>query len=146
QGHRGNRDGGSPSPQNKGLGEMPRFSVIALVFGSGLFLLTFELTRRRRLIEKYAILWFATAVIIVIVAVVPGALDFIADALGISYAPAALLLVAFIFSLAVTLHLSMVLSRVTRQLTLLAQEHAILQSRVETRDSRVDDSHNDSPA
>lgn len=107
---------------------MPRYALIAVLAGLVLFALTTELTRRRRLSERYSILWFATAIGVFVVGIIPGALDWIAGVLGIAYAPAALLLVAFLFALALILHLSMVVSHLTEQTTRLAQTVAILRS------------------
>lgn len=111
---------------------MPQYALTAVIAGIILFAVTTELTRRRRLSERYSILWFATAVGIFAVGVIPGALDGISSLLGIAYAPAALLLVAFLFALALILHLSMVVSHLTEQTTRLAQTVAIL--RAEIRD------------
>jgi hypothetical protein len=67
-------------------------------------------------------------VVIFGVAAIPGALDFVAKTLGIAYAPSALLLVAFVFVLALILHLSMVISRLSAQTARLAQTVAILRA------------------
>jgi hypothetical protein len=107
---------------------MMRITLITAVGAIALFILTLELTRRRRLSEKYSILWFATSVAIFGVAAIPGALDFVAETLGIAYAPSALLLVAFVFVLALILHLSMVISRLSAQTARLAQTVAILRA------------------
>jgi hypothetical protein len=107
---------------------MMRITLITAVGAIVLFILTLELTRRRRLSEKYSILWFATSVVIFGVAAIPGALDFVAKTLGIAYAPSALLLVAFVFVLALILHLSMVISRLSAQTARLAQTVAILRA------------------
>ena len=105
-----------------------RITLITAVGAIALFILTLELTRRHRLSEKYSILWFATSVAIFGVAAIPGALDFVAETLGIAYAPSALLLVAFVFVLALILHLSMVISRLSAQTARLAQTVAILRA------------------
>jgi hypothetical protein len=107
---------------------MMRITLITAVGAIALFILTLELTRRRRLSEKYSILWFATSVAIFGIAAIPGALDFVARTLGIAYAPSALLLVAFVFVLALILHLSMVISRLSAQTARLAQTVAILRA------------------
>lgn len=116
---------------------MAQYALVAVLAGIALFALTTELTRRRRLSERYSILWFATAVGVFAVGIIPGFLDLIAQVLGIAYAPAALLLVAFLFSLALILHLSMVVTRLTDQVTRLAQTIAILQA--ESRAARPKD-------
>ena len=105
-----------------------RITLITAVGAIALFIITLELTRRRRLSEKYSILWFATSVVIFGIAAIPGALDFVAETLGIAYAPSALLLVAFVFVLALILHLSMVISRLSAQTARLAQTVAILRA------------------
>lgn len=107
---------------------MMRITIITALGAVALFGITLELTRRRRLSEKYSILWFATSVVIFAVAAIPGALDFVARTLGIAYAPSALLLVAFVFVLALILHLSMVISRLSRETTRLAQELATIRA------------------
>ena len=107
---------------------MLRITLLTALGAVFLFLLTLELTRRRRLSERYSILWFATAVVVFGVAMIPGVLDFVARTLGIAYAPSALLLVALVFVLALILHLSMVISRLTAQTARLAQTVAILKT------------------
>jgi hypothetical protein len=107
---------------------MMRITLLTAVGAVILFIITLELTRRRRLSEKYSILWFATAVAIFGIAIIPGALDFVAKTLGIAYAPSALLLVALVFVLALILHLSMVISRLSNQTARLAQTVAILRA------------------
>ncbi len=107
---------------------MMRITIIAAAAAILLFGLTMELTRRRRLSEKYSILWFATAVSVLAIALIPGLLDGIAGALGIAYAPSALLLVALMFALALLLHLSMVVSRLSIQTARLAQTVGVLRA------------------
>ncbi len=107
---------------------MMRITIIAAAAAILLFGLTMELTRRRLLSEKYSILWFATAVSVLAIALIPGMLDGIALALGIAYAPSALLLVALMFVLALLLHLSMVVSRLSIQTAQLAQTVGVLRA------------------
>ncbi len=107
---------------------MMRITIIAAAAAILLLGLTIELTRRRRLSEKYSILWFATAVAVLAIALIPGLLDGIAGALGIAYAPSALLLVALMFALALLLHLSMVVSRLSIQTARLAQTVGVLRA------------------
>ncbi len=106
---------------------MMRITIIAAAAAILLFGLTMELTRRL-LSEKYSILWFATAVSVLAIALIPGMLDGIALALGIAYAPSALLLVVLMFVLALLLHLSMVVSRLSIQTARLAQTVRVLRA------------------
>ncbi len=120
---------------------MTRITIITALAAIGLFGITLELTRRRRLAERYSILWFATALVVLGIAVIPGVLDFVAGILGIAYAPPALLLVFLTFVLTLILHLSMVISRLSAQTARLAQTFAITRSEVASmREDRPTDS------
>jgi hypothetical protein len=107
-----------------------RIQIVAIIITGGLFFLVFELVRRRRLMERYALLWlFATAVLLGL-ALWRGLLERVASAVGIVYAPSALFAVAFGFVLALLLHFSLVISRLADQNKVLAQKLGMLQERV----------------
>jgi hypothetical protein len=109
-----------------------RIQIVAVALTGGLFFLVFELVRRRRLMERYALLWlFATAVLLGL-AVWRGLLEVVASTVGIVYAPSALFAVAFGFVLALLLHFSLVISRLADQNKVLAQKLGMLQERVAT--------------
>jgi hypothetical protein len=109
-----------------------RIQIVAVAVTGGLFFLVFELVRRRRLMERYALLWlFATAVLLGL-AIWRGLLEKISGAVGIAYAPSALFAVAFGFVLALLLHFSLVISRLADQNKVLAQKLGLLQERVAT--------------
>jgi hypothetical protein len=93
--------------------------------------LIFELIRRRRLMERYAILWFMAGVTVLVLALWKGLLTTLAHAAGISYLPSALFAVAFVFVLVMLVHFSMTISRLSDQNTMLAQRLALLQERLE---------------
>jgi hypothetical protein len=109
-----------------------RIQIVAVVVTGGLFFLVFELVRRRRLMERYALLWlFATAVLLGL-AVWRGLLELVASSVGIYYAPSALFAVAFGFVLTLLLHFSLVISRLADQNKVLAQKLGMLQERIAT--------------
>ena len=94
-------------------------------------LLIFELIRRRRLMERYAILWLLAGVTVVVLSVGQGLLVKLTHAAGISYAPSAVFAIAFLFVLAMLVQFSMTISRLSDQNTALAQRLALLQERLE---------------
>lgn len=95
-------------------------SVVGLIF-------VLELVRQRKLREDYSLLWLATTLVLIVLSVSRPLLDGIAAMLGIvTYPPAALFLVAIIFMLAILLHFSTVLTRLTRENKDIAQQMAIL--------------------
>ena len=94
-------------------------------------LVIFELIRRRRLMERYAILWLLAGVTVVVLSLGQGLLVKLTHAAGISYAPSAVFAIAFLFVLAMLVQFSMTISRLSDQNTVLAQRLALLQERLE---------------
>jgi hypothetical protein len=92
------------------------------IFASGVLLaIVFELLRRRRLIERYALIWLGSAVVLLGLAVWKGLLDRLADLMGIAYPPNALFMIAFGFVLLLLLHFSLAISRLSNETKVLAQ-------------------------
>jgi hypothetical protein len=100
--------------------------VSLLVFG-----VILELVRRRRLREEYAVLWLLTGGGIVVLVVWEGLLAALTRAIGAVLNVSTLFLFAWLFLLAIVLHYSVIISRLTMQVKNLAQEVAILGARLE---------------
>jgi|NGEPerStandDraft_6_1074524.scaffolds.fasta_scaffold03740_2 hypothetical protein len=112
--------------------------ILAIVVSGGLLLLTLELVRRKRLMERYALLWLFSTLILLVLAVWNGLLTSIASALGISYPPSALFGVAFGVVLVLLVHFSLAVSRLSDQNKVLAQRMGILQRRVQEQHDRLE--------
>jgi hypothetical protein len=110
--------------------DVSRLQLLAIVVTGGLFMLVFELVRRRRLLERYALLWLFASAILLGLSVWRGLLEDLASAIGIFYAPSALFAVAFGFVLVLLLHFSLVISRLAEQSKVLAQQVGILRHEV----------------
>jgi hypothetical protein len=106
-----------------------RIQIVSIVAAAGLFLVVFELVRRRRLLERYALLWLFSALALLGLASWSGLLERIASTIGIIYPPNALFLIAFGFVLVLLLHFSIAVSRLTDQTKVLAQRLAMLEER-----------------
>jgi hypothetical protein len=107
-----------------------RLQVVAIVGAIGLLLFVLELVRRRALMERYALLWLLSSVVILALAVWDQALNVLARQVGIVSAPNALFFVAIGFMLLLLLHFSAATSRLTDQSKVLAQRQAILEERL----------------
>jgi hypothetical protein len=106
-----------------------RVQIVAIVATGALFIVLLELVRRRRMLERYAILWLVCAVALLGLSVWKGLLTDIAHAVGIFYAPSALFVVAFGFVLVLLLHFSVAVSKLADQNKVLAQRVALLEER-----------------
>ena len=108
-----------------------RIQIVAMVAAAGLFIIVFELVRRRRLMERYALLWLISTTLLLALAAWKGLLEQVSTAIGIYYAPSALFVVALGFILILLLHFSLVISRLADQNKVLAQKLSLMQQRVE---------------
>jgi hypothetical protein len=111
-----------------------RVSIAAAIAAVILLVVILELIRRRRLQERYALLWLLTGIVILVLSAWRGALSRLADLVGIAYPPSALFVLASFFVLIVLLHYSTVISKLSEQNTILAQRLALLEHRLRTRD------------
>ena len=106
-----------------------RIQIVSIAASAVLFGVIFELVRRRRLQERYALLWLFSAVVLLGLALWRGLLNEVAHAVGIFSPPNALFLIAFGFVLVLLLHFSLAVSRLTDQTKVLAQKLALLEER-----------------
>jgi hypothetical protein len=111
--------------------DVSRLQILAIIVTAGLFVLVFELVRQRRLLERYALLWLFSSAVLLGLSIWRGALEELASAVGIFYAPSALFAVAFGFVLVLLLHFSLVISRLAEQSKVLAQRVGLLQYEVD---------------
>jgi len=115
-----------------------RVQIVALITTGLLLIGVLELVRRRKLLERYALLWLGSAAILLALAAWTGLLDFLAEVVGISYAPSALFVVAFGFILLLLLHFSIATSRLSDQTKVLAQRLALLEGRLRHAEAQVE--------
>ena len=115
-----------------GAGQTPLSVAIAGACASVLLVLVvLEMIRKRRLRERYALLWLATGVVLLVLSLWRSGLNTIADWFGVTgYPPAVLFAVAVLFILLVLLDYSTVISRLSDQNTVLAQQIGLLEQRL----------------
>jgi hypothetical protein len=108
-----------------------RVSIAGVAASLLLILVVLELVRGRRLKERYALLWLATGVVLLVLSAWRGGLNTVAGWLGVTgYPPAVLFAVATLFVLLVLLHYSTVISKLTDENVELAQRIALLEERI----------------
>ena len=112
-------------------------SIAGAVASFVLVLVVLELIRSRRLRERYTLLWLVTGISLTVLSAWRDGLNTIAGWLGVeSYPPAVLFAVGILFILAVLLHYSTVISRLSDQNVVLAQRLALLETKLEERGER----------
>jgi hypothetical protein len=108
-----------------------RLTIFSLVIALATLVLVFELLRRRRLREKYAVIWVLVALGIVTVVVFPQLLFGSAALLGIQTPSNLLFLLSLLTLLVVSLQLSGEVGLLEEQNRRLAEEVAALRMRVD---------------
>jgi hypothetical protein len=107
-----------------------RTQLVAIVGAALLLLTVLEMVRRRRLMERYALLWLLSAVVLLVLGIWSGALAKISHAIGVIYPPNALFFIGIGFILVLLLHFSSAVSRLSDQSEVLAQRQALLEERL----------------
>ncbi len=113
-----------------------RVQIVSILASGILFFIVFEAVRRRRLMERYALLWLFCTAVLLGLAVWRDALEELASTVGIYYAPSALFAIALGFITVLLLHFSLVISRLADQSKVLAQQRLDeLAARLDDRDA-----------
>jgi hypothetical protein len=110
--------------------------MLAVLVAIALVLIV-RLVRHRQLKAKYALLWLSVGGLMVVVAAVPGLMDWTADRLGIYYEPTLLILLALAMLLLVVMHFSYELTRMENRVRTLAEESAIIRHRLAELEERM---------
>jgi hypothetical protein len=113
-----------------------KIQLVSIVVTGGMFAVVFELLRRKRLMERYALLWLFASAVLLALALWKGLLTTLAHAIGIYYPPSALFVFAFGFILVMLLHFSLVISRLADQNKVLAQQLGLLRQRLDEREAQ----------
>ena len=103
-----------------------RAQVIALIVTFAIFLFVLELVRRRRLVERYALVWMTAAVALLVLSIWTDGLNQIADLMGIQEPANAIFILAFGVGFLLLLNFSVASSRLSEETKILAQEVARL--------------------
>jgi hypothetical protein len=120
-----------------------RIQLVAILGAVVMLFVVLEMVRRRRLMERYALLWLASAIVLLALASWRSGLAKISHALGVAYPPNALFFIAFGFVLILLLHFSAAVSRLNHQNKSLAQRFALLDERLRRHEGQRAEEHLD---
>jgi hypothetical protein len=108
--------------------------IFAVLIAIIVFLLMLDLVRRRKLREEYAWLWLLTGAGMIVLVVWYRLLLYITRLIGAVSPITTLFLFSTLFLLAIVIHYSVILSKLTTQVKNLAQELALLTNRLDKPD------------
>jgi hypothetical protein len=105
--------------------------IFALAVCALVFILTFEMVRKRRLREEYSVLWLGTSLVMFILVLKYQWLVALTRFVGAALPTTTLFLGAIVFLMLLGVQFSIKLSRLSDQMKNLAQENALLRAEVE---------------
>lgn len=106
-------------------------NLAALLLALAIVAFVLEMLRRKKLREKYAILWLLIGALTVILAAFPNLLNIASELLGVQLPSNLLFIMSILLLLGVCLHLSWELSVLEDETRTLAEEVAILRAQIE---------------
>lgn len=105
---------------------------LGIAFALAVLAIILVLLLRRKLREKYAVLWLVIGVATLLLAIFPGMLVWLSDLLGVQVASNLLFALALALLIGVTLHLSWELSTSEDEVRRVAEEVAIMRGEIDS--------------
>ncbi len=109
----------------------------AFLLALAIVALVIEMLRRKKLREKYAVLWLVVGVATLVLAAFPRLLNIVAEYVGVQVPSNLLFAMSILMLLGVCLHLSWEISVVEDETRTLAEEVAILRTQLEALEDRA---------
>ena len=113
--------------------------TLGIIGGVLTLVVLFEMLRRQRLREKYAVIWILVVAVTVLLAIFPGTLTAAANALGVQVPANLLFFGAIMLLLVISIQLSYEIGRLEERTRTLAEEVALLRLQQERYDDAVRD-------
>ncbi len=107
-----------------------RIRIVGSIVSIVVMLLIIELVRRRKLREEYSWLWLLTGSVILLLMMWVDLLKWVTHMVGAIVPSSTVFFLAFLFLMLISLHFSVVISRLTDRNKELAQQHALLEQEV----------------
>lgn len=111
-------------------------NIAAFLLALAIVALVIEMLRRKKLREKYAVLWLIVGVATLVLAAFPRLLNIVAEYVGVQIPSNLLFAMSILMLLGVCLHLSWEISVVEDETRTLAEEVAILRTQLEALEER----------
>lgn len=95
-------------------------SILVLFFVS-------EKVRRRHLAVEYSLIWIISGLVMMLLALWRNSLEYIAWVMGIAYAPSAIFVIFGVFVLSLSIHFTLMISKLSHHNRVLVQKVALLE-------------------
>jgi hypothetical protein len=106
--------------------------IVSIVISLSLLFFIFNLVRKNKLKEKYALVWLLVGIGIFILAIAQNLLNWITYVLGIKMPINALFFLGIFFIILINIHFSLVISNLAEQNKKIAQQLALLETELKS--------------
>ncbi|GGH66097.1 DUF2304 domain-containing protein [Rothia aerolata] len=106
-------------------------NILFLILSLIIFVMVFAQVRNQKMKEKYAALWLGVSAIIIVLALFPSLLWWLADITGVIVPVNLLFMLAILMLIGVCLHLTLEVSKISDEARTLAEEVSILRASLE---------------
>ena len=114
-----------------------KIQIISIVGSLVLNLFVLELIRRKKLKEAYALIWLAMSLLFLLLAAWLQGLVLLSKLIGIQYPPATLFLLLLLTVIIILIQFSVIISKQSDKIKLMAQEVALLKQHVTENSSQA---------
>jgi len=116
---------------------MNKISIISAIGSILLIIIVFELTRKRKIREQYALIWLTLGFLILVFPFFKKTLDVAANWVGIHYAPSLLFVFIVFFGIVLGIQFTVIISKLEEKSKKLIQEIGLLKNRVENLEKKL---------
>lgn len=106
---------------------MLRIQIVVLIASILVLLFVSEKVRRRDLAVEYSLIWIISGLVMMVLALWRNSLEYIAWLMGIDYAPSAIFVIFGVFVLSLSIHFTLMISKLSHQNRVLVQKVALLE-------------------
>lgn len=120
---------------------MSRVQLVVLI--TSLFVTGFivEQVRRRRLAVEYSLIWIVAGIGMIVLSLWKNGIEYIADLMGIYYAPSAIFVIFGVLVFVLCVHFSLEISRLSSTNRVLVQRIALLEDDLKNLEEKQMNSH-----
>lgn len=120
------------------LFSIPKIQVFAISSSVILFFFLLYLIRKKRIKEEFSLLWLFFGIIFIVFSTWRSGLDFIANLVGITYPPAAMILLFMLAFFFILIEFSTIISRLSDRNKNLTQEIGLLKMEIKNIKTKID--------
>lgn len=105
--------------------------ISLIIFSLALIIVTCNILKKGRMPEKYSLLWFFIAIVILFVAIIPTAINFVSTFIGFEAMSNMIIGIVLVLLTFLTLALTIIISGQKKKTTLLIQEISIMKAKLD---------------